>query len=129
MKKVSLFAAGMFFLLFTVTLQAQEITTVTKVLPTNGKGVIKLLVADNLGKTVSVKFYNDDGLIASDAIEGKDAKGFIRRYDLSQLFFRTFWMEVKTENASFVYAITKAGKDFTAELRESTHTYPVIAAR
>jgi hypothetical protein len=128
MKTGSLVSAGVFFLLFTVA-SAQAQTPVTKVLPTNGKGVIKLLVAENQGRTVSVKFYNDDGMIASDAIQGKDARGFIKKYDLSRLLYRTFWMEVNTETATFVYAITKSGDEISAELRESTHTYPIIAAR
>lgn len=130
MKTRSWFGAGVFFLLFTVVAaHAQELMPVAKVLPTNGKGVIKLLVADNPGSSVVVKFYNEEGLIASDAIQGKDARGFIKKYDLSRLFFRNFWMEVTTESASFKYAITKTGDEVLAELRESTHTYPVIAAR
>jgi hypothetical protein len=129
MKTGSLVSAGVFFLLFTVASAQAQTRPVTKVLPTNGKGVIKLLVAENQGRTVSVKFYNDDGIIASDEIQGKDARGFIKKYDLSRLLYGSFWMEVNTETASFVYAITKTGNEISAELRESTQTYPIIAAR
>ena len=131
MKTGSTIVAGVFFLLITaITTQAQEVATaVAKVLPTSGKGVIKLLVSDNPGKTVSVRFYNEDGLIASDLIKGKDAKGFIKKYDLSRVIPRQFWMTVDTENSSFTYAMTRENGGIVAELREATQKYPVIASR
>jgi hypothetical protein len=103
--------------------------SVAKVLPTEGRGFIKLLVADNPGKTVKVKFYGDEGIIATDEIRGKDAQGFIRRYDLSRVSEKNFLMQVDTQNASFTYQLTRNSEGIIAELRETTLTYPVLAAR
>ena len=125
----SVWSAGVFFLLTVLSAHAQDNQAVAKVLPTEGKGFIKLLVADNPGKTVNVKFYGDEGIIATDEIRGKDAGGFIRRYDLSRVTQRNFLMQVDTENASFTYQLIKKGTGIVAELRETTHTYPVLAAR
>ena len=119
----------MFFLLTVLSAHAQESQAVAKVLPTEGKGFIKLLVADNPGKAVNVRFYGDEGIIATDEIRGKDAGGFIRRYDLSRVTQRNFMMQVDTENASFTYQLIKDGTGIVAELRETTLTYPVLAAR
>lgn len=132
MKTRSWFAAGMFFLLFSVSsayAQDQLNQPVAKVLPAKGKDVIKLLVADNPGKTVSVKFYNREGVLGTDEVTGSDASGFVKKYNLFQIADRNFWMEVRTESATFTYIITKDANGIVAELREATHTYPVLAAR
>jgi hypothetical protein len=126
----SVLAAGVFFLLFTVSsTSAQDLTTVAKVLPTDGKSVIKLLVVDNPGKLVSISFYSEDGVIATDDIRGEEAHGFIRKYDLSRVSHKKFKMHVTTENSSFTYEIVKDGNTVMAELRETTQTFPVLAAR
>jgi hypothetical protein len=125
----SVWSAGVFFLLAVLSAHAQETKAVAKVLPTEGKGFIKLLVADNAGKSVFVRFYGDEGVIATDEIRGKDAHAFIRRYDLSRVNQKNFRMQVDTENASFTYQLTRDTKGIIAELRETTHTYPVLAAR
>jgi hypothetical protein len=132
MKTRSWFAAGMFFLLFSVSsayAQDQLVQPIAKVLPAKGKDVIKLLVADNPGKSVSVKFYNNEGVFGRDEITGPDASGFMRKYNLNQVFDRHFWMQVETQGAIFTYMITKDASGIVAELREATHTYPVLAAR
>ena len=129
MKTRSVWAAGVFFLLTVISANAQNAGTVAKVLPTNTKGVIKLLVCDNPGKSVKVKFFGDEGLIATDDIQGKDAQGFTKKYDLNRLAYKSFQMKIDTEYASFTYQITKDGRGVVAELRETTQTFPVLAAR
>jgi len=129
MNKRSVWAAGVFFLLTVVAASAQSAHTVAKVLPTNGKNVIKLLVADNPGKSVSVKFYNAEGLIGKDDILGKQARGFIRKYDVSHVADKSFRMEVSTANASFTYDISRDGDTIIAELRETIQMFPALAAR
>ena len=110
---------------------AQESSSpVIKVLPTAAPDALKLLVTQDEGTDVQVKFYDEQGSIAHDEITAeKGGTGFLKRYDFQKLpKDAAFWMSVKTSNTAVVFRITRSSDRLDAQLTETTHTYPVIVA-
>jgi hypothetical protein len=133
MKTRSIVVAGLVFLLSAATLPAmsqESSSAVIKVLPTVAHNAIKLLVTQDEGGDVEVKFYDEQGPIAQDEIRGKKVgNGFLKRYDFEKLPKNaTFWMSVKTSNTAVVFRITRSSDRLDAQLAESTHKYPVVVA-
>ena len=133
MKTRSIAVAGLIFLLSAASLpaNAQESSSpVIKVLPTAAPHAIKLLVTQQEGTDVEVKFYDEEGSIAQDEIRAqKGGNGFLKRYDFQKLpKDAAFWMSVKTSNTAVVYRITRSSDRLDAQLTETTHKYPVIVA-
>jgi len=123
--------AGCIVLLGAFVGQAQDIaSTVIKVLPAQKGDAIKLLVTNNDGSAVQVRFHSDQGPIADDRITGSRAgDGFLKRYSFEQLDEQSFWMTIRTETTSSLYKITRSDDGVDARLEEVTHTFPVVAAR
>jgi hypothetical protein len=135
MKTRSIVVAGLVFLLCAAALPAssqESSSAVIKVLPTTAHNAIKLLVTQDEGADVEVKFYDEQGSIAQDEIRGnKVGNGFLKRYDFKKLPKNAaFWMSVKTSNTAVVFRITSSSDRLDAQLTEATHKYPfVVAAR
>lgn len=80
----------------TASAQATEDSQV-KILPAAKKGVIKVLYAHEGGNAVEVRFMTNDGIVGSDKIKaGRYPKGFLKKYDISNISKHDFWIEVSS---------------------------------
>ena len=133
MKTQSIILAGLLMISGIVAAQAQEINEpAVKILPTTKRGIIKVLYAYNSGQSVLVKFFNEDGVLLTDKIKGKEFNnGFIKKYDVRNIATETFFVEISSETMSFIYKLTASadGKDLTPVLENASYKYPAVAAR
>jgi hypothetical protein len=129
MKTKSTTIAGLVVLLSTVFFasNAQSTSPEIKVLPTAKEGIVKLLVVGLSDEAVDVKFYNNEGLVESDAIKSKE-EGFNKRYDIRQIIDPGFSMEVTTSGTSVTYKLAKAKGKLVPYLAKTTITYPMVAS-
>jgi hypothetical protein len=129
MKTKSRIIAGLVVLLSTVfsASNAQSANPEIKVLPTSKEGVVKLLVVGASNNAVDVKFYNDNGLVESDAIKLK-TEGFNKKYDVRQIIDPGFTMEVTASGTSVTYKLAKAKGKLVPYLVKTTLTYPMVAS-
>jgi len=102
-----------------------------KVLPTNQKGILKVLFASETGSEVIVKFYEDGQLVGTDKIKGKSfQKGFVKRYDVDHISGTNFKVEVEAENMTVVYQIleSRGTLSYDPQLLQTTYNYPLTAS-
>ncbi|MEM7107525.1 MAG: hypothetical protein AAF519_04805 [Bacteroidota bacterium] len=80
---------------------------VIKILPTPSPSMLKLLYVNDISGTVKVKFYKGTSLIKRDQIKGKEfEKGFVKRYDLSDLDAGIYQVEIACEGMSVKYELS-----------------------
>jgi hypothetical protein len=129
MKTKATIIAGFAVLLSTVFFasNAQSTNPDIKVLPTTKEGVVKLLVVGASGEAVDVKFYNNEGLVESDAIKSK-TEGFNKKYDVRQIIDPGFTMEVTTTGTSVTYKLARSKGKLVPYLVKTTLTYPMVAS-
>jgi hypothetical protein len=102
-----------------------------KILRTEKSGVIKVMHALDTDTPVLVRFTNDQGIVGEDKIDGDFPKGVLRRYDLTNIFDKSFRIEVKSQNVDVTYKITpsKDRKTFIAFLEKVEHHSQLVASR
>jgi hypothetical protein len=96
-----------------------------KILHTTDAGVVKLLYAMESDEALNVKFITRDGELTSDRIKGDYPKGFLKRYNVKEIFNSDFWIEVESPSMTVVYHIvpSKDGKTFSSELERTTYNH------
>ncbi len=102
-----------------------------KVLPTNQKGIIKVLFAYDTQQPVTVKFYADGDLVGTDNIKTKSLKkGFTKKYDVSNINSQNFTMEISSDNVSVTYQIleSEGTLSYAPFLLKTTYNYALTAS-
>jgi hypothetical protein len=110
--------------------QLSEVPTI-KILPSNKPGLLKILYVHDTDQSVDVRFYNDEGLIASDRIDaGTFKKGFLKRYDISRISAERFKIEIVDENRSLMYSVKASddNKAYTCVYERTTYLQPAVAS-
>lgn len=103
-----------------------------KILPSGDEGVIKLLFAMKTDETVNVKFYADGGLVKSDRITGGPyEKGLMKKYDVSAIDHRDYWVEVTSSNIKVTYRVhpNRDSKTFTPHLESVIFSKMALAKK
>lgn len=101
-----------------------------KILPAAEEGKLKLVYARSSQKAVNVKFIGENGLLTSDRISaGSFDKGFIKKYDISRIQGKTFWVEVSSADLTVRYKLveSKDGKSFVPYLEQTTYNHQTVA--
>ena len=58
-------------------------------------GTLKVLYFNADEKNITIRIYTDNGLIFKDKVKiSEDEKGFIKRYDVSEIKSEEFWVEI-----------------------------------
>jgi len=129
MKTRSIIVAGLVVLFSTVFFasNAQSTNPEIKVLPTTKEGVVKLLVVGASNESVDVQFFNQDGLVGTDAIK-TDGAGFNKKYDIRRVMNSGLTMEVTAAGTSVIYKLAKSKGKLTPYLVKTTYTYPMVAS-
>ena len=101
-----------------------------KILPAIEEGKLKLLYARDAQHAVEVKFIGENGLLQSDRIKaGTFQNGFIKKYDVSRIKEKNFWVEVSSNNLKVRYkVVAKDQKTFVPYLEQTTYSHPMVAA-
>ncbi len=102
-----------------------------KILPTTEKGIVKVWFATPASQSVTVKFYNENGLLGSDNIKGgKYLSGFSKKYDVNHVKTGSFWVAVSSPSMDVTYKIVPSadGRNLDAQLETSTYNHTVVAA-
>ena len=139
MKNQSIIALGLFVILSSavITTNAQSFgEPAIKILPTTQKGVVKVLYAydqDNSNQPVTVKFFNDGGVIKKDEIkQGTFKKGFLKKYDIRQMasMSSNVWIEVSSANITATYKLNDSmdGNSFVPTLLSASEIHQFVAA-
>ena len=117
-------AAMILFATISVNAQAQADSNV-KILRTPDSGVVKLLYAIESDEPVNVTFLTRQGKVTSDRIKADYPKGFLRRYDVNQIFHNDFWIEVESPGMTVVYHIvpSKDRKTFSSTLEKTIYNH------
>lgn len=125
------FTLAIAFALGMVTFANAQTEPAIKILPTLEDGIVKLMYAYPHDNTVQVKFYNRDGVLASDRVKpSKSEAGFMKKYDLSRLSTGTYWVEISSPEVSVTYKLT-ARKDskWIPSLQESSINHVLVASK
>jgi hypothetical protein len=112
------------------TANAQLDEPAVKVLPSSEKGIVKVLYAIDSDKAVEVKFLSENGLITSDKIKaGSFKNGFSKKYDISRIKAKSFWVEVSSADLTVRYKMieSKERKAFIPYLEKTTYNHPLVA--
>ena len=102
-----------------------------KILPTDEKGVLKVLYAYDTNQAVEVKFLNDEGVLTHDKIKANTFQnGFSKKYNVRNISSRNFWIEVSSPNLTVTYKMTqsKDRKSFVPFLEKTTYSNSLIAS-
>lgn len=132
MKTKSIIVSGLVVMLSVIfgAASAQVIEPAVKILPAAGKGVLKVLYAYDSDNAVEVKFLSENGLIKSDKIKaGSFQKGFSKKYDVSGIKSKSFWVEVISSEITVRYKMieSKDRKSFVPYLEKTTYNHPLVA--
>lgn len=113
---------------FTVSAQSLDEPAI-KILPASEQGKLKLLYARDTEKAVKVEFIGENGLLQSDRINaGSFEKGFIKKYDVSRIKEKNFWIEVSSGDLKVRYKMVAKDKSFVPYLEQTTYNHPMVAA-
>jgi len=122
---VTLFSASIF------SVNAQQTTEPSvKILPTEEKGVLKVLYAYDTDQPVEVKFLTEDGTLTRDKIKASAFQnGFSKKYDVRNITSKFFWIEVSSSNLIVTYKMTesKDRKSYEPTLEKTTYNTLVAA--
>ena len=81
-----------------------------QVLPAQA-GTLKVLYFNPTEKNVTIRMYNDNGLLFKDVVKvNKEEQGFIKRYDVSQIECQEFWVEIGDKDQASKFRIKKDAK-------------------
>jgi hypothetical protein len=98
-----------------------------KILRTSRPGIIKLHYALAVNEPLSIKFYNETGLVGSDKIHGEFAKGFSKKYNVREIADEAYWVEVSSSRGSTTYRVTPQGnKAFTTMLENPADNQALV---
>lgn len=113
-----------------VSAQTQDDLRV-KILRTPEAGVVKLVYAYNTDENLHVRFVTAQGEVASDVIRGSYPRGFMKKYDVKELYKDKFWIEIASDNMTMIYRIvpSKDGKRFTPYLEKTIQNHELVAKR
>ena len=103
-----------------------------KILPSREGGIIKLLFAMETNETVDLKFFADGGMVKRDQITGGPfEKGVMKRYDVSGINNKDYWVEVTSGNLKVTYRVrpNRDRKTFSPQLESATFTNVAVAAK
>lgn len=125
-----LVGAMVLFAAIQVNAQSEDPSRV-KILRTPEAGVIKLLYAATTEETLNIRFLTADGEVSSDKIKGNYPKGFMKRYDVKQLYRNDFWVEVTSPTMTVIYRIepSKDKKNFTSHLEKTIQNHELVAQK
>lgn len=92
-----------------------------KVLPSSERNVLKIIYAEN-SQPVTVTFFSGKKVYGKDIESKAYATGFQKKYDVSNISERTFWITVASAKSSATYRMTRIrnGKSFASELESSS---------
>ena len=110
------------------TANAQSAEESVKLLRSSKSGIIKLHYALPISEPLVVTFVNQNGIVASDRIEGIYPHGLSKKYDFSNISDSQFHIELSTAQQSLRYLVTpsKNGRTFTATLEKSTYNQAIV---
>ncbi len=101
-----------------------------KILPTDQKGVLKVLYVSDTDQPVEVKFLTKEEVLTSDKIKGTAFQnGFSKKYDVRNITSRNFWIEVSSPSLTVTYKMTesKDRKSYVPILEKTTYNTLVAA--
>ncbi|MEM6523305.1 MAG: hypothetical protein AAGF85_19990 [Bacteroidota bacterium] len=105
--KTTIFAVALTILSVSAFANNGSNDPVIKILPTPSASTLKLLYVNDIEGSVKVKFYRGASLIKKDQIKEKDfKKGFVKRYDLSELDAGIYQVEIISEGMSVKYEVS-----------------------
>ena len=120
-------------MIFGTAAQAQEgVEPAVRIVPMPQPGIIKVIYAYNSGQPVLVKFFDEDAVLFSDKIKATAfEKGFSRKYNVSHIAPKTFFVEVSSETLTVTYRLTKSedGEVLTPFLENVSYQFPPVASR
>lgn len=101
-----------------------------RILPSAEEGKLKILYARSAEQAVEVKFIGENGLLQADRIKaGTFQNGFIKKYDVSCIKEKNFWVEVSSGDLKVRYKlVAKDQKTFVPYLEQTTYNHPLVAA-
>lgn len=105
--------------------KAQANEPAIKILPSTQKGIFKVLYAYASDQPVTVKFFNEEGLIETDNINPKEfQRGFFKKYDVRNIESGSFWVEVAgpTHAATYKMIESKNGT-YIPVLEKTTYSH------
>ncbi len=137
MKQKSTLALIAIATFLSVALNAQPVSNTqlptaefVKILPTTQRGVIKVMHAQESEIPVSIKFFTREGEVGHDHVaKNKYEKGFTKKYDVSTIDGKEFWIEVNSSASSVTYRVVpnKDKKTFDAYLEKISYYHTVAS--
>ena len=121
--KTKLFAIAIAALTFAGSAAfAQSEESNVKILRTK-PGYIKLLYAMEKTDLITVRFFNENGLLGSDKIKGVYPSGLLKKYDVRTISHKPYWVEVSSPRVALTYRITpsKDGRTFESTLEKAAY--------
>jgi hypothetical protein len=134
--KTSVFLTAGLIILFAIPVaiaHAQQVTEPpVKILPTTEKGILKVLYAFDMDKSVEVKFFDKDRVLVLDRIKGKSqSNGFTKKYDVRNLKSEDLWVEISSPSIDVTYKLILSADGHTYEplLEKTTYNHLMVAAK
>lgn len=119
--------------LFSLSLYAQQASEpAVKILPTDEKGVLKVLYAYDTDQAVEVKFLSEDGVLTRDKIKASAFQnGFSKKYDVRNIKSANFWIEVSSPSLTVTYKMTESAdqKSLEAFLEKTVYNNSLVASK
>ena len=107
-----------------------QVNPAVKILPSANEGIFKVLYAYDTDRPVEINFINEDGVIISDRVKAaKFRHGFLKKYDVTKINSKNFWIEVKADNLSVTYKMTRSDKGTYQPLLEKTIFHHDVVAK
>ena len=118
--------------LFSSQVQAQvgDDAARIKILPSKS-GILKVHYALEINEPITVKFFDRNGLLATDVIKGTHyEKGIMKRYNVKNINAKDFWVEVSSSKLAVTHRVvpSKDKQSFASYLERTTYNYPVVTA-
>ncbi|HEY0744727.1 MAG TPA: hypothetical protein VGD40_24845 [Chryseosolibacter sp.] len=100
-----------------------------KILPSKA-GILKVHYAMEISEPITVRFFNREGVLATDVISGQYDKGLMKRYNVKNITSKDFWVEVSSAKMTVTHHVvpSKDQQTFAAYLEKTTYNYPVVAS-
>lgn len=117
--------------LLTTNVKAQQsFESRVKFLRTNEQGILKILYANKIDQSIKIKFSDKNGVITQDRIKGGPyEKGIVKRYDVSSINKKDFWVEISSAEATLTYHLVPSkDKSFVASLESMVYHQPMVAS-
>jgi hypothetical protein len=130
--KSMIMMAGVMVLFAAISVSAQSQDDLrVRILRTPEAGVVKLVYGINTQDKLHVRFLTAQGEVASDVIRGSYPKGFMKRYDVKQIYKDRFWIEIVSDNMTVIYRIVPSqdGKRFTPYLEKTIQNHEMVAKK